>query len=269
MSERMLRYLSQDQMQNNNGIAVHNRVIRETTPLHWHNYLELELILEGDGVQTLNGEEQVLQKGCFSVIRLTDYHQVTPGEKLRLLNLMVDDKLLTEEMLARLTEPQLLFYKLSEHEASTMESLMNLCMTEQNLPDADRVYLRHLITCIFLRIFKQTPVIPAGKRSAGKGIQASLLYLHMHFRENPKLQEAANIAHYNASHFSTTFHKEMGMTYNEYLNLLKLSYAKELLLSTDLKIREIGYECGFTSHSNFLRLFKEKVGMAPIQFRRR
>ena len=100
-------------------------------------------------------------------------------------------------------------------------------------------------------------------------IQAALLYIHMHFRENPKLSQVAKIAHYNSSHFSATFHKELGTTYCDYLNMLKISYAKELLISTNLKILDICNECGFTSHSNFLRLFKENTGLSPLQFRKR
>ena len=99
-------------------------------------------------------------------------------------------------------------------------------------------------------------------------IQTALLYIHMHFRENPTLSQVAKIAHYNTSHFSSTFHKELGTTYCNYLNMLKISYAKELLISTNLKISDIGNECGFTSHSNFLRLFKENSGLSPMQFRK-
>lgn len=266
---RMTRYLSQEFDKKNSGIAVHDRVVLTESPMHWHNYLELELILEGEGFQRLNGVDQNLHRGCLTVMRLTDYHQVIPGTDLRLLNLMVDDKLLTEEMLGQLMAPQMMFYRLSETETVTMQNLFLLCMEENELPSPDRTYLKHLICCVFLKILKQLPVSPGGGTDMDRGIRAVLLYLRMHFRENPKLQEAADIAHYNASHFSTTFHKQLGMTYSAYLNLLKISYAKELLLSTNLKTSDICFECGFTSQSNFLKLFKEQTGMTPMQFRSR
>ena len=123
-------------------------------------------------------------------------------------------------------------------------------------------------THIFSKILRQVPTRNAGGDSDA-GIQKVLLFLRMHFRENPCLGEAAKIAHYNSSHFSTTFHKQIGMPYNAYLNLLKISYAKELLLSTGLKIAEICFECGFSSQSNFLRIFKEQTGLTPSQFRRK
>ena len=99
-------------------------------------------------------------------------------------------------------------------------------------------------------------------------IQTALLYLQMHFRENPGLPRLAEIAHYSASHFSTTFHKRIGMTYTQYLNVLKTEYAEKLLLSTDMKVTDISYESGFASHATFLRLFRQKTGVSPSEYRK-
>ena len=99
-------------------------------------------------------------------------------------------------------------------------------------------------------------------------MEAALLHLHMHFRENPSLGKLAAIAHYNASYFSTAFHSYTSMTYSQYLNMLKIDYAKKLLLTTNLKIADICQECGFTSHSNFLRLFRQQTTMSPAAYRK-
>lgn len=165
------------------------------------------------------------------------------------------------------TVPRTLFFELDEKDAAVLQSHFLLCMEENSRTEPDRIYLKHLIACVFLWILRHVPALEPGNTDLTNGIQTALLYLHMHFRENPGLREAAEVAHYNVSHFSTTFHKQMKMPYSTYLNLLKLSYAKELLLSTDLKISDICFECGFTSQSNFLRLFKEQTGVTPSQFR--
>lgn len=263
------KYLFQDQYKKETGIAISERFITQHNPLHWHNFLELELILSGYGEQTLNGQKTQLKKGCLSVIRLTDFHQVTPKDELHLLNLMVDDKLLSQEMLTKITSENILFFDLKEEDSKVFEMLFRLCLAENESATPDTRYLKHLITCIFLKIIKLAPDGKGKSSSNEQPIQTALLYMHMHFRENPTLNEVAKIAHYNVSHFSSTFHKELGTTYCEYLNMLKISYAKELLICTNLKISDIYSECGFTSHSNFLRLFKENLGISPMQFRKR
>ena len=263
------KMLSQDQLRKEIGISASERFVDFYTPLHWHNFIEIELVLSGSGEQILNGQQMELSKGSLSVLRLTDFHQVDPKEDLHLLNLMVDDSFLSEEMLGKLTAGNTLYFRLSEEQTSTLEKLLRLCVVENKSPSPDLRYLKHLIICIFLKVLKLSP--QSGKKPPAdeRPIQAALLYMHMHFRENPKLSEVAKIAHYNTSHFSHTFHKELGTTYCDYLNMLKISYAKELLLSTSLKISDICFECGFTSHSNFLRLFKEKIGVSPMQYRKK
>ena len=263
------KMLSKDQIRKEVGISASERFVDFFTPLHWHNFVEIELVLSGSGEQILNGQQMDLLRGSLSVLRLTDFHQVDPKENLHLLNLMVDDSFLSEEMLGKLTAGNTLFFRLDDNQTDTLEKLFRLCMAENESPNPDLRYLKHLIICIFLKVFSLSPQNSGKKHVDERPIQAALLYLHMHFRENPKLSEVAKIAHYNASHFSHTFHKELGATYSDYLNMLKISYAKELLLSTSLKISDICFECGFTSHSNFLRLFKEKIGLSPMQYRKK
>ena len=261
--------LSKDQIRKEIGISASERYVDYFTPLHWHNFIEIELVLSGSGEQILNGQQMELNHGCLSVLRLTDFHQVNPKENLHLLNLMVDDSFLSEEMLGKLTAGNTLFFRLNSEQTDTLEKLFRLCMAENKTSNPDLRYLKHLIICIFLKVLKLSAQSKSKPTANERPIQAALLYLHMHFRENPKLSEVAKIAHYNTSHFSHTFHKELGTTYCDYLNMLKISYAKELLISTSLKVSDICYECGFTSHSNFLRLFKEKIGLSPMQYRKR
>jgi AraC-like DNA-binding protein len=47
----------------------------------------------------------------------------------------------------------------------------------------------------------------------------------------------------------------------------RLNLATDLLRNTGLSIREIGFECGFENQTHFSRVFKEKLGISPSQFR--
>ena len=60
--------------------------------------------------------------------------------------------------------------------------------------------------------------------------------------------------------------EETGVGYSEYLNKRKLKYAKQLLKTSSLSVTEICYASGFTSLSNFIRVFKEKTGETPSQY---
>lgn len=264
----MQRFLLQDAVRPGSHLAVSTRFRQTPVKLHWHNYIELELITGGSGWQMLNGQRYDLRRGSLCLLRLTDFHEIDPDPELHILNLSVDDGFLSRELLGQLTAGKAIMLDLREDQTRTMEQLLLLCQEENAGQHPDPEYLRHLLSCILLRLLKLVPEQRTPAPGTERPFQAALLYLHMHFRENPGLSELARIAHYNTSHFSTVFHREMGMTYTRYLNMLKTDYAKELLLSTELKITEICQECGFTSHSNFLRLLREATGMSPSAYRK-
>ena len=68
--------------------------------------------------------------------------------------------------------------------------------------------------------------------------------------------------------FSLTFKEKLGMSPLEYLTLLRVEHAKELLASTDLTIREISARTGYYDAGSFIRRFKQVTGETPLQYRR-
>ena len=54
----------------------------------------------------------------------------------------------------------------------------------------------------------------------------------------------------------------------EYLTLLRVERAKELLSSTSLTIREISAQVGYYDPGSFIRRFKQVTGETPLQYRR-
>lgn len=59
------------------------------------------------------------------------------------------------------------------------------------------------------------------------------------------------------------------MTPTEYVNGLRLAYARHLLKYTDHSVLDISMECGFENPSHFYHLFAASVGHSPAAFRRK
>jgi len=64
------------------------------------------------------------------------------------------------------------------------------------------------------------------------------------------------------------FKKSTGMTLNEYVNLLRLSYAQALLMHQDANVLRVAMDSGFGSLSAFNKSFRKLAGMTPSDFRK-
>lgn len=67
-------------------------------------------------------------------------------------------------------------------------------------------------------------------------------------------------------YISNIFGKETGMTFSNYLKKIRIEKAKELILTTDMKIYEIACSVGYPDQKYFSKVFKEYTGVSAKQF---
>ncbi len=99
-------------------------------------------------------------------------------------------------------------------------------------------------------------------------IDELLHFIQEHLDEPLSLEKLAREAAYSPYHFTRIFKQKTGLTPHQYVSSLKLQKAKDLLIHTDLTIRDISMEIGQQSLGTFTSRFTEQVGMSPSQFRK-
>lgn len=87
------------------------------------------------------------------------------------------------------------------------------------------------------------------------------------YREDMNLKTLAYKYHMNASYLGQIFQKEVGCSFTQYLSGKKIEIAKELILTTNMKINDIAKEVGYPDTSYFYRKFKQHYGVAPASLR--
>lgn len=100
-------------------------------------------------------------------------------------------------------------------------------------------------------------------------IRKVILYIQKQDGFNMTLNEGAEIAHMAPQYFSVQFKKQTGINFINYLNQLKIEYAKNLLENTELKSYEIGMKIGIDNEGYFSRFFKKYTGHSPYKYRNR
>ena len=82
------------------------------------------------------------------------------------------------------------------------------------------------------------------------------------------IQEAQQTLPYSYSQIARIFKKVFNRTITQYVNQVKMNYAKELLSGTELPISQIAKELCFESESHFFILFKKTFNQTPLAYRK-
>lgn len=83
----------------------------------------------------------------------------------------------------------------------------------------------------------------------------------------PSVAFCANELNLSANYFGDLIKKETGKTANEYIHLKLIDVAKEKIFDGRKSVSEIAYELGFKYPQHFSRVFKQHVGMTPLEYR--
>lgn len=89
-----------------------------------------------------------------------------------------------------------------------------------------------------------------------------------HFREEIDATSIAECANIHPKYAMSVFKKSTGVTLNQYVQLLRLSYAQAQLMRDGDSILNIAMDSGFGSLSNFNRAFRKHTGVTPSEFKR-
>lgn len=93
-------------------------------------------------------------------------------------------------------------------------------------------------------------------------------YVNDHYREGLTLSSVAEHFSFSVPYFSVFFKKNMGQTFMEYYNNLRLLRTTDALLFSDDTIEHLACQNGFHDARAFVSLFKKRYGMRPSQYRR-
>ena len=99
-------------------------------------------------------------------------------------------------------------------------------------------------------------------------IRKVMSYVEEHYKENISLQDVSDLLGIGKEYFCRFFKKNMGISFLQYLNEVRLSHIYQGLMDTELPIAELMEENGFSNQKLFNRSFKELYGCTPSSVRK-
>jgi AraC family transcriptional regulator len=86
--------------------------------------------------------------------------------------------------------------------------------------------------------------------------------------EDISLADMAAVTGLSVTHFSHSFKTSMGESPHQFVLRQRVEYAKELLVSMDLRMIDIALTCGFKTQQHFARIFRQMSGLSPTEYQR-
>ncbi len=105
--------------------------------------------------------------------------------------------------------------------------------------------------------------------SNGKVVYDILHYINHNYHDNIQLSTLAELFGYNPSYLGKLFTKRIGTPFNTYLDYVRISHSKTLLLQQDMKVYAVAEQVGYKSVDYFHQKFKANAGMTPLEFRKK
>jgi len=100
-------------------------------------------------------------------------------------------------------------------------------------------------------------------------LQPAITYMEDNLLANPKLEEIARIVHLAPNYFHRKFKSIFFITPLAYMLRRRLDIARQLLLSTDMTVKQIAHRSGFESPFYLSRIFKREFGISPSDYRKK
>lgn len=94
-----------------------------------------------------------------------------------------------------------------------------------------------------------------------------LEWLKINAFQELSLKDVATKFNFNKNYLAKLFKKKTGITVNDYIMNIRITRAKELLLQSDLTIKEVAYKVGYLDEKYFMRIFKSKELITPSKYR--
>ena len=246
---------------------------------HFHNAHEIIFIRRGKAEFLISGKKYTLGANSIVFINNLESHKSTileyPYERFFIL---ADQKYLTSA--ADNAELLTIFKQkpgeanhaigLNDTQSGEIYALLSKIYKEYTgaQPQSGAV-IRHLINLMMIDLYRTHPgYFPGPGADRGDMIIRNVeSYIEENFTRDISLASAASLFNCDMYYLSHLFLKVTGYGFKQYLINHRLSRAKELLLRTDISIGEVCLASGFNNVNHFIRLFKQKEGPTPLQYR--
>ena len=157
-------------------------------------------------------------------------------------------------------------YKITKNQKIDNVNMKKIDNIEQRFYQSEEnvfYYANTIVNMIVAECLKTITLIPENKNSRQELSFKIIAFISEHYKEDISLDTIATSFNINKFTISRVLSKDLGYSFYEILNNLRVSEAKDLLTRTNESIINIAYDVGYNYLYTFDRIFKKLVGISP------
>ena len=227
----------------------------------FHTHAEMIYVIKGTIRTTVDGQKHTLQPGQLSVIFPYVPHAYEGDTEAEALVLMVEPKAVVYETVLQTKLPL-------QHYIDGQAFYPLLMRAVELIQKGNVEAAQGYVTAILDEFMEQVPLKDADHSSTDTVVKI-LEYCATHYTGDITVQEVSEALYMSQSQISKIFSHKLKCSFREYINLLRIGKAKELLADSRQKILDVMSACGFQNQSSFNRVFLEYCGVSPREYRQK
>lgn len=250
--------------------------------LHFHNLMEVGICRFGTGDLVLDKRIERFGPDMISIIPRNFPHTTNsdPGTVGQWEYLFLDPGMLLREFFGENEIARRRFLDLLGRGAifgttlqyGSLTQIAELIMQEMQTKGAFYIEkIRGLLLSLIFeiaRISKDEDEPDVKYRTGVNQIQNALKYVETHYADPIRIEQLAKECHISETHFRRLFSEYIDMTPIEYVNMVRVLRACDILRSTNDSMSTVALNCGFSTVSTFDRNFKQVLGVTPYQWKK-
>ncbi len=262
----------------------HDHDLTETE--HFHDFIEIVFILNGQGIQMLEGREYPVSMGDVFVLQGNQRHYFRDAQKLEIVNVMFDAKQKPELIPVEIRQMdgyKALFIlepsyrarnnfrnmlRLHPKDLAAIELILSVMFFEQEqMLEGSALILSNRFQELIIHLSRHFSNIPSNKAQSLVQLSRVMDYMENNISESLKLEGLAGMANMSKRNFMRSFKMTIGLSPGNYLCQLRIKKACGLLRESSRSISEIAFQCGFSDSNYFTKCFKKSVNITPAKYR--
>ena len=247
---------------------------------HFHQFYEIHILLDTKATHIIEGDFYAIQQYDIvflkpALLHKTEYPQGPPKKRL-IINFSIpknmtglEDSLKT---LFSIFDNSIPIFRFSENYRNHIFNFINDIFTiskDHSLINSLAIHCKFLefLCAVYNKKNKNLYAPQELSDSITNKIYSITSYIHSNYTKKLSLEFISKFFFISPYYLSHQFKNITGFTLTNYVQMTRIRNSQQLLLYTTMKITDISEKCGFTSFSQFNRVFNKFNGLSPSQFR--